>query len=85
MDEWRLAASLRLTEERRPDLFAVYRAAHPPKPEKKRRKRIASPAEDASAPTEEGGFGTPDLASDISSPSRDGSEIPPAASTPTKP
>lgn len=45
VDEWRLAASLRLTEERRPDLFAAYQAAHPPKPEKKRKKRAAPPPE----------------------------------------
>ncbi len=39
IEEWRLAESLRLTEERRPDLYAVYRAAHPEKPKKKPRKK----------------------------------------------
>ena len=38
IDAWRLERSLELTKERRPDLYDAYIAAHPPKPEKARRK-----------------------------------------------
>lgn len=37
IDAWRLERSLELTKERRPDLYDAYIAAHPPKPEKKKR------------------------------------------------
>lgn len=37
VDAWRLEQSLALTKERRPDLYELYMAAHPPKPSKKRR------------------------------------------------
>lgn len=36
--EWRLSKSLELTKERRPELYEEYIKAHPPKPEKKKRK-----------------------------------------------
>ncbi len=36
---WRLAESLTLTKERRPDLYDAYRAAHPDPPAKKQRKK----------------------------------------------
>ncbi len=39
IEAWRHAESLRLTEERRPDLYAAYRAAHPETPPKKKRKK----------------------------------------------
>ena len=42
VDAWRLEQSLALTEARRPDLYAAYMAAHPPKPPKKRRKKEGS-------------------------------------------
>ncbi|MBO7292367.1 MAG: tRNA (guanosine(37)-N1)-methyltransferase TrmD [Clostridia bacterium] len=38
---WRREMALSLTRERRPDLYGAYLAAHPPKPEKKKRKRVA--------------------------------------------
>ena len=41
---WRLAQSLSLTKERRPDLYEAYMAAHPPKVKKTRRKS-ATPKE----------------------------------------
>ena len=44
--EWRLERSLELTEARRPELAEAWRAAHPPKI-KKSRKRSAKPQEDA--------------------------------------
>ncbi len=39
VDEWRLAQSLTLTRERRPDLYDAYIAAHPPVVKKPRRKK----------------------------------------------
>ena len=36
---WRQEAALALTRERRPDLYDAYLAAHPPKPEKKKRRK----------------------------------------------
>lgn len=36
--EWRLEQSLLLTKERRPELYAAYMEAHPPKPPKQKRK-----------------------------------------------
>lgn len=49
IDAWRLEQSLRLTEQRRPDLYVAWMQAHPPKPEKK--KRVRRPK--AEAPTVE--------------------------------
>jgi tRNA (guanine37-N1)-methyltransferase len=49
IDAWRLEQSLRLTEQRRPDLYEAWMQAHPPKPEKK--KRVRRPK--AEAPTVE--------------------------------
>ena len=46
---WRLEESLKLTKERRPDLYEAYMEAHPPKPPKRKRKSAAK----APAPTEE--------------------------------
>ena len=46
IEAWRTEASLRLTEERRPDLFAAYCAAHPAPPPKKKR-RSAKKTEDS--------------------------------------
>jgi tRNA (guanine37-N1)-methyltransferase len=43
VDEWRLAESLALTKERRPDLYEAYMAAHPPKPPKQKRRRKSAP------------------------------------------
>ena len=34
IDAWRLERALELTKERRPDLYEIYLAAHPPKPKK---------------------------------------------------
>ncbi len=45
INAWRLAESLRLTEERRPDLYAAYMAEHPPKPPKKKRSKPKSTEE----------------------------------------
>ena len=42
---WRQEQALLLTKERRPDLYEAYMLAHPPKPEKKRRKKKQAPAE----------------------------------------
>lgn len=42
---WRLERSLALTEERRPDLYAAYMEAHPPKPPKRKRSKKAAPTE----------------------------------------
>ncbi len=39
IEAWRLEQAEKLTEERRPDLYRKYREAHPPLPEKKRRKK----------------------------------------------
>ena len=41
--KWRLAQSLELTKERRPDLYESYMAAHPPKPKKVRKKKSEIP------------------------------------------
>ena len=38
VDEWREDQALRLTRERRPELYEVWMAAHPPKPPKKGRR-----------------------------------------------
>jgi len=45
IQKWRLAEALRITEERRPEMAAAYRAAHPPKEKKSRRKRTAETKE----------------------------------------
>jgi tRNA (guanine37-N1)-methyltransferase len=42
IDAWRLEQAMELTRERRPDLYEAYVAAHPPKPEKKKRARSQS-------------------------------------------
>lgn len=44
--EWRLAAALALTAERRPDLYESYLAAHPEKPKKKKRKKPSTETEE---------------------------------------
>lgn len=38
IEKWRLEQSLLRTKERRPEMYEAYMEAHPPKPEKKRRK-----------------------------------------------
>ncbi len=45
---WRLEESLKLTQERRPDLYEAYQKAHPPKPPKRRKK--TSEPKDGSEP-----------------------------------
>ena len=42
IDAWRLERSLEETRQKRPDLYEAYLAAHPPKPEKKKRPRRKS-------------------------------------------
>ena len=42
VDAWRLERSLAETQEKRPDLYQAWMAAHPPKPEKKKRSRKKS-------------------------------------------
>lgn len=39
IEKWRLEQSLLRTKERRPEMYEAYMLAHPPKPEKKRRKK----------------------------------------------
>lgn len=39
IEKWRLEQSLLRTKERRPEMYQAYVLSHPPKPEKKRRKR----------------------------------------------
>ena len=39
VDEWRLEQSILRTKERRPDLYEIYIAENPPKPEKPKRRR----------------------------------------------
>ncbi|MBQ7943903.1 MAG: tRNA (guanosine(37)-N1)-methyltransferase TrmD [Lachnospiraceae bacterium] len=39
IEKWRLEQSLIRTKERRPEMYEAYMEAHPPKPEKKRRKK----------------------------------------------
>ena len=39
IEKWRLEQSLLRTKERRPEMYEAYVLSHPPKPEKKRRKR----------------------------------------------
>ena len=41
IDKWRLAASLEITRERRPELYEAYLAAHPPKPPKRKKTKKA--------------------------------------------
>ena len=38
IEKWRLEQAEKLTEERRPDLYRLYREEHPIQPEKKKRK-----------------------------------------------
>ena len=47
IEKWRLEQSLLRTKERRPEMYEAYMEAHPPKPEKKRRKKKSTqePAE----------------------------------------
>lgn len=45
IEAWRLEESLRITRERRPELYEAYMAAHPPKPKKSRRKKAAEQKE----------------------------------------
>lgn len=45
IQKWRLAEALRITEERRPEMAAAYREAHPPKEKKSRRKKTTEPKE----------------------------------------
>ncbi len=45
VDAWRMEQSKQRTKQRRPDLWEAYEAAHPPVPEKKRRKRKRPAAE----------------------------------------
>ncbi len=45
IDAWRLAQSLALTEERRPDLYEAYLALHPAPPPKKAKKMCRTPKE----------------------------------------
>ncbi len=40
IEKWRLEQSLLRTKERRPEMYEAYMLAHPPKPEKKRRKVV---------------------------------------------
>ena len=48
IEAWRLEQAERITEERRPDLYRIYREEHPPVPEKKkRRKKTQESAQDA--------------------------------------
>ncbi|MBQ6587768.1 MAG: tRNA (guanosine(37)-N1)-methyltransferase TrmD [Butyrivibrio sp.] len=39
VDEWRLEKSIERTKERRPDLYEIWLAENPPKPEKKKRRK----------------------------------------------
>lgn len=41
IQEWRLQEALRITKERRPEMYEAYVAAHPPKEKKSRRKRAS--------------------------------------------
>lgn len=41
IQEWRLQEALRITKERRPEMYEAYVAAHPPKEKKNRRKRAS--------------------------------------------
>lgn len=50
VDEWRLSQSLALTKERRPDLWAAWMAAHPPKPSKPKRRRHTVSADASGTP-----------------------------------
>lgn len=43
IDKWRLEQAVLRTKERRPDMYEAYMLAHPPKPEKKRRKKKTNP------------------------------------------
>lgn len=52
---WRLEESLRLTEERRPDLFASYMAAHPPAPAKKKSRKTPNKPDEPTGIGEENG------------------------------
>ena len=53
IDEWRLAESLALTKERRPDLYEKWLAAHPPAPPKKKKKKKKDPPPDGESPAPE--------------------------------
>lgn len=44
IEKWRLEQSLLRTKERRPEMYEAYILAHPPKPDKKRRKKKTNPA-----------------------------------------
>ena len=45
IQKWRLEEALRITRERRPEMYEAYVAAHPPKEKKSRRKRVTEPKE----------------------------------------
>ena len=46
VDEWRLEQSLERTRQKRPELYEAYMAIHPPKPQRRRRKKACQAGED---------------------------------------
>lgn len=45
IDKWRLEQAILRTKERRPEMYEAYMLLHPPKPEKKRRRKKTNPVE----------------------------------------
>ena len=45
IQKWRTEAALRITKEKRPEMYEAYVATHPPKEKKSRRKKASTPTE----------------------------------------
>lgn len=45
IEKWRLEQAIQRTKERRPEMYEAYMLAHPPKPEKRRRRKHNLPAQ----------------------------------------